>query len=110
MGTVKAKYRFKANYVGKGVEGLLKEGGTSRRETVSKAITAAGGKLESFYFAFGDTDVLGVIDMPDVASAVALSLAINASGAVNLSLTPLILPEEVDAASKKRPGYRPPGQ
>jgi hypothetical protein len=48
--------------------------------------------------------------MPDVTSAVALSLTINATGVVNLSLTPLILPEEVDAASKKRLGYRPPGQ
>jgi uncharacterized protein with GYD domain len=105
-----AKYLFKANYVGKGVEGLLKEGGTSRREAVSKAISAVGGKVESFYYAFGDTDVLGVIDVPDVASAVATSLSINATGAVNLSLTPLILPEEVDAASKKKTSYRAPGQ
>jgi uncharacterized protein with GYD domain len=105
-----AKYLFRANYVGKGVEGLLKEGGTSRRDAVAKAISAAGGKLESFFYAFGNTDVLGVIDMPDVTSAVALSLTINATGVVNLSLTPLILPEEVDAASKKRLGYRPPGQ
>jgi uncharacterized protein with GYD domain len=105
-----AKYFFRANYVGKGVEGLLKEGGTSRRDAVAKAISAAGGKLESLYFAFGETDVLGIIDMSDVASAVALSLAINATGVVSLSLTPLILPEEVDAASKKRPNYRAPGQ
>jgi uncharacterized protein with GYD domain len=105
-----AKYLFKANYVGKGVEGLLKEGGTSRREAVTKAVTAVGGKLESFYYAFGDTDVLGVIDVPDVAGAIATSLAINATGAVRLALTPLILPEEVDAATKKKTSYRPPGQ
>jgi uncharacterized protein with GYD domain len=105
-----AKYLFRANYVGKGVEGLLKEGGTSRRETVAKAINAVGGKLESFYYAFGDTDVLGVIDVPDVASAIATSLTINATGVVNLNLTPLILPEEVDAATKKKTSYRPPGQ
>jgi uncharacterized protein with GYD domain len=105
-----AKYLFRANYAGKGVEGLLKEGGTSRREAVTKAISAAGGKLESFYYAFGDTDVLGVIDVPDVPSAVALSLTINATGTVNLSLTPLILPEEVDAASKKKVGFRAAGQ
>jgi uncharacterized protein with GYD domain len=105
-----AKYLFAASYVGKGVEGLLKEGGSARREAVSKTISNAGGKLESFYYAFGDTDVLGVIDMPDVSSAVALSLAINATGVVNLKLTPLILPEEVDAAAKKKTSYRAPGQ
>jgi uncharacterized protein with GYD domain len=105
-----AKYLFKACYVGKGVEGLLKEGGTARREAAAKAMASVGGKLESFYYAFGEDDVIGVIDMPDVASATAASLVINASGAVSLKLTPLILPEEVDAASKKHPSYRPPGQ
>ncbi len=105
-----ARYFFRANYVGKGVEGLLKEGGTKRREAVSKALAAVGGKLESFYYAFGDTDVLGVIEVPDVASAVATSLTINATGTVNLKLTPLITPEEVDLASRKQTSYRAPGQ
>ncbi len=110
QGDAMTKYFFRANYVGKGVEGLLKEGGTKRRETVSKAIAAVGGKLESFYFAFGETDVLGVIEVPDVASAIATSLTINATGVVNLNLTPLISPEEVDLASRKPTSYRAPGQ
>lgn len=105
-----AKYLFKACYVGKGVDGLMREGGTKRREAAEKAMASVGGKLESFYYAFGDDDVIGIVDMPDVPSAVAASLIINASGAVTLKLTPLITPEEVDAASKKHPNYRPPGQ
>ena len=40
----------------------------------------------------------------------ALSIAVNASGAVNLRTIPLITPEEVDAAAKKQVAYRPPGQ
>ena len=40
-----------------------------------------GGKLESFYYAFGDDDVFGIADMPDDASGVAFSMMINASGA-----------------------------
>jgi uncharacterized protein with GYD domain len=47
--------------------------------------------------------------MPDVASAMALSLAVNASGAVSIKTIPLISPEEMDAAAKKQVGYRPPG-
>jgi uncharacterized protein with GYD domain len=105
-----AKYLYRACYVGKGVEGLMREGGTKRREAAAAAMTSVGGKLESFYYAFGEDDVVGVVDMPDVPSAVAASLIINASGAVTLKLTPLITPEEVDAASKKHPNYRPPGQ
>ena len=42
-------------------------------------------------------------------TATAASLAINASGAVNLKTTVLITPEEVDEAVKKSVPYRPPG-
>ena len=44
-----------------------------------------------------------------VATAVAMSLAVNASGAVNLKSTVLLSPEEFDEATKKSIGYRPPG-
>ena len=104
-----AKYLIRANYVGEGVKGLMKDGGTKRREAASAAIQSVGGTLDSFYYAFGDTDVFAVCDFPDVASATATSLAINATGAVNLSLTPLITPEEVDAAMGMSPSYRKPG-
>jgi len=105
-----AKYLFRGQYVGKGIEGLMKEGGSARREAAGKAIASVGGKLETMYYAFGDDDVLGIVDLPDTASAVAMSLIINASGAVSIKLTPLISPEEMDAASKKRGSYRAPGQ
>ena len=48
------KFMVQANYVGEGVKGLLKEGGTKRRETVEQVIKGMGDKLESFYYAFGD--------------------------------------------------------
>ena len=104
-----AKYLIRANYVGDGIKGLMKDGGSKRREAASAAIQSVGGTLDSFYYAFGDTDVFAVCDFPDVASATATSLAINATGAVNLTLTPLITPEEVDAAMGMSPSYRKPG-
>jgi uncharacterized protein with GYD domain len=104
-----AKYLFTARYQTKGIEGLRKDGGSARRQAASEAAGSVGGKLETFYFAFGEDDVFGVVDLPDVASAAAFSLAINAPGAVALKLTPLILPEEMDAAAKKKVTYRPPG-
>lgn len=61
------------------------------------------------YFSFGDSDVIGICDVPDNVSAVAISLAVNASGMINAKLTPLITPEELDAAAKKVPSYTPPG-
>jgi uncharacterized protein with GYD domain len=103
------KFLIKASYTVDGARGLLKEGGSSRRAAVQKLVKGVGGKLEAFYFAYGDADVVAICDVANSADAVALSLAVNASGAVTLSLTPLITPEEVDAAAKKVPTYRAPG-
>lgn len=105
-----SKYLYQASYTVDGVRGLLKEGGSSRRASVEQAIKGMGGALEAFYFAFGDDDVYVIADLPDEASATALSLSISATGAVNLKTTVLIAPETVDQASKKTVGYRPPGQ
>ena len=69
-----------------------------------------GGKLELFYYAFGDFDVFGVADMLDNVSSVAFSMMINASGAVNAKTVVLLTPEEVDQATQKTIDYRPPGQ
>lgn len=104
-----AKYLFMARYIGKGIEGLRRDGGSARREAAAEALSSVGGKLESFYFAFGEDDVVGIAELPDAASATAFSLAINSAGAVNLRLKPLIGPDEVDAAIKKKVTYRPPG-
>ncbi len=104
-----AKFLIQARYVGKGVEGLLKEGGSARRETVGKAVGSYGGKLEAFYYTFGNDDVVAIAEFPDAVAATALSLAINATGTVQLRSTPLISCEEVDMATKKHGTYRPPG-
>jgi uncharacterized protein with GYD domain len=104
------KYLYTASYTSDGVKGLLADGGTSRRQVVEDLVAGMGGKLETFYYAYGDHDVYVIIDMPDNTSATALSLAVNASGAVTGSITVLITPEEVDEATRKTVNYRPPGQ
>jgi uncharacterized protein with GYD domain len=103
------KFMVKASYTSEGAKGLLKEGGTSRRAAVQKIIEGLGGKVEAFYFAYGEHDAYVISDLPDAASGLALSLAVNASGAVRLSTIPLITPEEIDAATKKAVAYRAPG-
>ena len=77
-----AKYLIRSNYTVEGLKGLLKEGGSGRREAVDKALTSVGGKLESYYFAFGDTDVFLICDLPDNVTATAVSLIANAAGAI----------------------------
>jgi uncharacterized protein with GYD domain len=104
------KFMIQANYVGDGVQGLLKEGGTKRRETVARVIEGMGGKLEALYYAFGDYDVYGIADMPDNVSTVAFSLMVNASGAINAKTVVLLTPEEIDEATQKSVDFRAPGQ
>ena len=104
-----SKYLVKGNYKGDGIKGLMDEGGSKRRKTADAAFKSVGGKIDCMYYAFGDTDLFGICDLPDVASAVALSMMINSSGALSVNFTPLLTVEEVDAARTKSPTYRPPG-
>ena len=104
------KYLAQCNYVGEGVKGLLKEGGSSRRAVVEKLIESVGGTVEAFYYAFGETDLFVIADLPDNVTMTALALLVAASGAIDIKTTVLITPEEVDEAVKKTPSYRPPGQ
>jgi uncharacterized protein with GYD domain len=104
-----AKYFVRATYTAEGAKGLLKEGGSRRRQTLKELIESVGGTLEAFYFAFGSDDVYLIIDLPDNVTAAALSLTTSASGAVRTSVVVLLTPEEVDEVTTKTVNYRPPG-
>jgi uncharacterized protein with GYD domain len=104
------KYLWEVSYTVEGVKGLLKEGGSKRRAVAEKALRAVGGKLEAFYYAFGKYDAYLIAEIPDPISVAAVSMAINASGAVVVRTTVLLTPEDIDAAVNKTVVYRPPGK
>jgi uncharacterized protein with GYD domain len=103
------KYLVEATYLSEGVKGLLKEGGTRRREAVDELFKSLGGKVEAMYFAFGDQDVFIIGELPDNASAVALVIKVNAAGLSKCKTTVLLTAKEIDEAVKKNSIYRPPG-
>lgn len=103
------KYLVQASYTGDGVQGLRREGGSARREAIARACASVGGSLEAFYFAFGDSDVVTLLDLPDNTTAAGVALLVAASGTVDIKTTVLLTPEEVDAAVKIGGEYRPPG-
>ena len=103
------KYLLTVCYTAEGAKGVRKDGGTKRRQVAGKAVESVGGKLESFYFSFGAQDALVIVDVPDNVSAAALSLAINASGGVRATTTPLFSPEDMDKASGRKTAYKAPG-
>ena len=102
------KFLFKGTYTSAGAGGLLEHGGVARRASVTKLAESLGGRIESMYFAFGDTDAYVVADLPDHSAAAAFSLAAGASGGATVETIVLLTPEEIDAASKKGAEYQPP--
>ena len=104
-----AKYLIRGSYTAEGTKGLLKDGGSKRVKVVEKVIGELGGKVDAFYYTFGDADVLVIIDVPDPSAAAAFSLVVSATGAVQTSTTPLLTPQEIDQACKKSVKYRAPG-
>lgn len=103
------KYLVLANYNTEGIKGILDKGGTSRRDALDALCASVGGTLESFYFAFGDTDAYVTVDLPDNTTAAALCMTAAASGLVSVSTVALVTPEEIDAAGQASVVYRPPG-
>ena len=103
-----AKYLLEARYTAAGARGVANAGGSARRAVVEKMIEAIGGKLEAFYFAFGDVDAYVLVDLPDNVSVAAMALAVNQTGAASVKTIALLTPEEMDAASKQTVAYQPP--
>jgi uncharacterized protein with GYD domain len=104
------KYLIEATYNAEGTKGLLKDGGSKRVAVVKKALADLGGTLESFHFAFGERDAIVIVDVPDTVTGIAIALAVDMSGEVHLKTTPLITPEEIDAACHKTVHYTAPGR
>jgi uncharacterized protein with GYD domain len=95
------KYLFQAQYTEKGLQAIIKEGGTKRFEVMGKAVMQLGGMIEAFYYALGETDLFLIVNLPDVVSASALSILTNASDSVKVKTTVLLSPEEIDRAMKQ---------
>src|SRR3954462_3568865 len=70
----------------------------------AQVLESLGGKLECFYFAFGEDDAIMIYELPDNVAAVRVSIAVNASGLIVSKTTPLLPGEEVDHAGGARDG------
>ena len=106
-----ARYLFQAAYTPEAWAAQINNP-QNRVEALRPVIERLGGRLESAYYAFGDYDVIFIVEVPDNVSAAALSLAANAGGALRaVKTTPLMTIEEGMEALRKAggAGYRPPG-
>lgn len=104
-----ARYLIEASYSADGMKGVIAKGGVARREAVEKMLSDLGGHVESFDFAFGDTDAYVICDVPDNVAAAAVGMAVGASGMASCKTVVLLTPEDIDRASHLTVSYRPPG-
>src|SRR6478752_4124492 len=103
-----AKYLLQVSYTAQGAQGLMKEGGSGRRAMVDALTAGLGGSVDAFYFTFGQSDVVLIVDVPDNVTVAAVSLTVSASGAASCSITVLLTLEEIDEATKVSVAYRAP--
>lgn len=104
-----ADYMLQLSYTAAAWAELVKHP-ENRVKVVKKAVEKLGGKVNGFWFAFGEHDIVGVVEMPDSVSAAAFAIAIAAGGACHrVKTTPLLGIEEGMEALKKagNTGYKP---
>jgi len=82
-------------------------------ERITPALQACGAKIVNIYYAFGDADLVGIIDFPRPEDAAAFALAVSASGALrSYKTTPLLTVDQGIAAMQRaeevRRVYSPP--
>jgi uncharacterized protein with GYD domain len=102
------RYLIRGNYTPEGAKGILAQGGTSRWKQIDEMVADLGGKLESLYWAFGDTDLSIIAETPDAPTAAAVGLTVASAGAVHTSTTVLLTAEEMDQAGTKKVGHKVP--
>jgi uncharacterized protein with GYD domain len=104
------KFLIEASYSAEGMRGLAKDKASGREAAIRDALTAIGGKLDSIYYALGESDVFVLCECPDHVNAAALAFAVCASGLVRTKTIPLLTIAEADQALTKSIGYKPPGK
>jgi uncharacterized protein with GYD domain len=105
-----SKFMIEAAYSPDGLKGVIAKGGSSRRTAVQTMAESMGGSVDALYFAFGDSDIFVIVDMPENVSMAAVMMTVGASGSLsNAKTTVLLTPEDVDEAAKKSVDYSPPG-
>jgi len=104
------KFLIQASYTVEGFRGLRKDGASGRRDAVAHAIESLGGKLEAFYFGFGEYDAYVIAELPDNVAAARIGMAVTSSGGAKTKTTVLLTTDEVDQALRgDMSAYRPPG-
>ena len=105
-------YMFQVSYTGDSWKYQV-EAREDPRERISQLAAAVGGQLRDVFYAFGDYDLVVLLEMPNDEAMAGHVLAALAGGSMKATkVTPLLTVEQglktMEVASKAREGYHPP--
>ncbi len=103
-------YLIQGSYTSEAWAAMLKKP-QDRSKAIQKTVKELGGRVEGFWLAFGESDIVGIIQMPDNVSMAAFAISVAAGGACSsVKTTPLLSLEEAKATVEKAAAgsYRPP--
>jgi uncharacterized protein with GYD domain len=103
-------YLVEANYTAASWSAMI-QSPPDRPAMIRAVLERLGGKLESFWLAFGDHDVVLICQMPNPQSMAAFSMAVASAGAVSaIRTTSLLTWDEGMLAMRQaaQAGYQPP--
>jgi uncharacterized protein with GYD domain len=104
------RYLVRAVLTPEGLKNLQKQPPTALKAGVAKFVESVGGKLEFWFFDYGESTAYSVIDYPDEVAAATAQLSANAAGFARVTIRPLLSAEEMDKAVAKMPPVRVPQQ
>jgi uncharacterized protein with GYD domain len=104
------RYLFRAAFTVDGMQNLQKQSATAFKAGVAKVFDSVGGKLESWYFDYGDSTAYGFVDYPDEIAAATAQASVNAGGFARVTYRPVLSAEDADKALARSVATRPPQQ
>jgi uncharacterized protein with GYD domain len=108
-----AHYLFRFGYTPEAWAAMMTNPNDRRDMLASKIFGTFGGRLEGFWYSFGEQDGYALVELPDAVSAAAASIAVSATGSFRqLETIVLITADEMLEALGKagQVNYTPPGE
>lgn len=86
-----AKFAIFFTLKGETVKGMIDQP-SDREKVVGDLLASVGGKLDAYYWMFGQFDGFAVCDVPDSTTAATVSIAVSSSGAFSHIETHELIP------------------
>ena len=107
-----ALYLFRFGYTPEAWAALIEKPEDRRTTLAARLFGTFGGRLEGFWYSFGQQDGYALVDLPDAVAAAAASAAVAATGSFRLLETTVLITvdEMIEALDRaKEFAYKKPG-